>query len=406
LKFMSKLTVSDLTESQVRGKRILFRADFNVPLDASGQVSDDTRIRSTLPTIRALQAMGGRVILASPLGRPKGEADPSLSLAPVARALESLLETPVAFVPAIVGRQVEEAVAGLGEGGVLLLENTRFLPGETANDPGLSEDLARLADLFVMDAFGTAHRAHASTEGAARVIRDRGGLAVAGLLLERELRFLGEALAAPERPFVAVMGGAKISGKIDVIEALLPRVDLLLIGGAMANTFFLALGLDTGKSLVEPDRVEMAARLLDAAGERILLPVDCVVGDVIGDDARTRVAARTEVGAEELIGDIGPETALLFGASVAEAGTILWNGPMGVFESGPYAEGTLAVARSVATATRNGAVSVVGGGDSAAAAEVAGVADSMTHISTGGGASLEFLAGRELPGVAVLSEGA
>ncbi len=403
---MSKLTVSDLTESQVRGKRILFRADFNVPLYASGQVSDDTRIRSTLPTIRALQAMGGRVILASHLGRPKGEADPSLSLAPVARALESLLETPVAFVPAIVGPQVEEAVAGLGEGGILLLENTRFLPGETANDPGLSEDLARLADLFVMDAFGTAHRAHASTEGAARVIRERGGLAVAGLLLERELRFLGEALAAPERPFVAVMGGAKISGKIDVVEALLPRVDLLLIGGAMANTFFLALGLDTGKSLVEPDRVEMAARLLDDAGERILLPVDCVVGDVIGDDARTRVAARTEVGAEELIGDIGPETALLFGASVAEAGTILWNGPMGVFESGPYSEGTLAVARSVALATRNGAVSVVGGGDSAAAAEVAGVADSMTHISTGGGASLEFLAGRELPGVAVLSEGA
>ncbi len=402
---MPKLTVADLSEEQVRGKRVLVRADFNVPLDGSGGVADDTRIRGTIPTLKALRALGGRLVLCSHLGRPKGEPDPAFSLAPVARSLGELLDAPVTFLPATVGPEAERAAEGLGDGDVLLLENTRFLPGETTNDPELSERMAGLADLFVMDAFGSAHRAHASTEGAPRVLRERGGLAVAGLLLEKELRFLGGALENPERPFVAVMGGAKISGKIDVIETLLPRVDRLLIGGAMANTFFLAMGLETGKSLVEEDRVEMARQLMDRAGDRILLPVDCVVGDSIDVGAETRIAPRDSVTAEGVIGDIGPDTARLFGEEIAAAGTILWNGPMGVFEAPPFAGGTLAVARSVADATRAGAVSVVGGGDSAAAAEAAGVAGAMTHISTGGGASLEFLAGRDLPGVTVLSEG-
>ena len=340
----------------------------------------------------------------SHLGRPKGSPDPAFSLAPVARRLASLSSAPVRFVADTVGEEARAAVESLAEGEILLLENTRFLPGETDDDPALGEAMAALGDLYVNDAFGSAHRAHASTAGVARTVKASGGLAVAGLLMEKELAFLGDALDEPERPFVAILGGAKISGKIDVVEALLPRVDRLLIGGAMANTFLLALGLPVGKSLVEEDRVSMARELMDRAGDRLVLPVDCRVAHGIAADAATRVAPRDGVGAGEVIGDIGPETEGLYRDVVRQARTILWNGPMGVFEMEPFAHGTLALARAVAEATEAGATSVLGGGDSAAAAEAAGVSDRLTHVSTGGGASLEFLAGAELPGVAVLSD--
>jgi len=402
---MAKALLSDLSDAALQGLRVLVRADLNVPLDAAGEVSDDTRIRASLPTLARLTSAGARVVLLSHLGRPKGVPDPAFSLAPVARALAAALDAPVRFVPQLVGPSVDEAIRSLGDGELLLLENTRFDPGETANDPALAEVLGGYGDLFVNDAFGTAHRAHASTEGVARHIRAGGGQAVAGLLLARELRFLGGALSAPERPFVAILGGAKISGKIDVVEALLPRVDRLLIGGAMANTFLLALGFDVGRSLVEPDRVDMARELLERAGESLILPVDVRVADEIAPDATVRVAARGGVRPEERIGDIGPDTERLFADEIRAAKTVLWNGPMGVFEMTPFREGTVGVARAAADASAAGAITVLGGGDSAAAAEVAGVADDLTHISTGGGASLEFLAGSPLPGIEALSEG-
>lgn len=402
---MAKALLSDLADPALRGKRVLVRADLNVPLDASGGVSDDTRIRASLPTLQRLTEAGAKVVLLSHLGRPDGAPDPAFSLAPVAHVLSDALGATVRFVPELVGPRVDEAVHGLADGEILLLENTRFDSRETANDEGLSEVLAGYGDLFVNDAFGTAHRAHASTEGVARIVRGRGGLAVAGLLLAKELRFLGDTLAAPDRPFVAVLGGAKISGKIDVVEALLPRVDRLLIGGAMANTFLLALGFDVGRSLVEPDRVDMARGLLDRAGDRLILPVDVRVADEIAPNAPVRVCARGSVGPQERIGDIGPDTERLFAEEIRAARTVLWNGPMGVFEMTPFSHGTVGVARAAADATDAGAVTVLGGGDSAAAAEVAGVADRLTHISTGGGASLEFLAGSVLPGIEALCEG-
>lgn len=400
---MPKRLLRTLPREELRGRRVFVRADLNVPLD-EGRVADDTRIRASLPTLELLTAAGARVVLTSHLGRPKGAPDAAYSLAPVAERMGELLGTPVRFVPEPVGEGARAAVEDLAEGEVLILENTRFLPGETANDPELASRFAEYAELYVNDAFGTAHRAHASTAGVAEAVRAKGGIAVAGLLLEKELAFLGDALESPERPFVAVLGGAKISGKIDVVEALLPRVDRLLIGGAMANTFFLALGLEVGKSLVEEDRVAMARDLMERAGDRLLLPVDCRVADRIAADAEARVVARNEVSEADLIGDIGPESESLYDSVVAEAGTILWNGPMGVFEMEPFAEGTLALARAVAEATDRGATSVLGGGDSAAAAEAAGVSERLTHVSTGGGASLEFLAGADLPGVAALSE--
>jgi phosphoglycerate kinase len=402
---MAKALLSDLADPALRGLRVLVRADLNVPLDAAGGVTDDTRIRASIPTLERLTRAGARVVLLSHLGRPKGAPDPAFSLAPVARVLAAELDAPVRFVPELVGPQVDEAIRSLGDGELILLENTRFDARETTNDDALAEVLAGYGDLFVNDAFGTAHRAHASTEGVARHLRARGGRAVAGLLLARELRFLGEALAAPERPFVAILGGAKISGKIDVVEALLPRVDRLLIGGAMANTFLLALGYDVGRSLVEPDRVDMARALLDRAGDSLILPVDVRVADEIAPDAAVRVCPRGSVGPEERIGDIGPDTERLFAAEIRGARTVLWNGPMGVFEMTPFREGTVGVARAAADASEKGAVTVLGGGDSAAAAEVAGVAERLTHISTGGGASLEFLAGSLLPGIEALSEG-
>lgn len=399
---MSAKTVAHLSRDQISSKRIFVRVDFNVPLSADGSISDDTRIVRALPTLNHLLEAGGRLVVTSHLGRPKGEWKEEFSLRPVAEHLGRILEYPVYFSPELVGEDVVRAVEKLENGQLLLLENTRFHPGETQNDPELARDLARLGDLYVNDAFGAAHRAHASTVGVAQAIRKRGGQAVAGFLMERELRYLGLVMEKPERPFVAILGGAKISGKIDVIQSLLPKVDRLIIGGAMANTFFRALGLDTGASLVEEDRVEMAREILETAGGRILLPVDCVVGRELAPDAETRVVPRDGVGSEDRIGDVGPASEALFAEVLKEARTVVWNGPMGVFEMSPFAHGTVSVARSVARVTDEGGVTVVGGGDSVSAAENAGVTDHLTHVSTGGGASLEFLSGAALPGVEAL----
>jgi phosphoglycerate kinase len=400
---MSKKTVSDLDPSTLSGRAVLVRADLNVPVE-DGKITDDQRIRASIPTLRLLIEAGARVILLSHLGRPKGAPDPAFSLAPVAARLGKLLGQRVRFVPASAGPEVEAAAAELRNGDVALLENTRFMAGDTKNDPALAASWAALADLFVNDAFGAAHRAHASTSGLAEAVMARGGEAVAGLLMARELRFLGDALDHPERPFVAILGGAKISGKIEVIDALLPRVDRLLVGGAMANTFFKALGLETGASLVEDDRIDVARGTLERAGERLVLPVDCVVAAEIVDGAPTKVVRRSEVGAGDHIGDIGSATRDVFAREIAGARTVLWNGPMGVFEVDAFAGGTVALAQAVASACDGGATAVVGGGDSAAAARKAGVAERITHISTGGGASLEFLAGDALPGVVALTE--
>jgi phosphoglycerate kinase len=398
-----KRSLGDLSPAELRGRTVLVRADLNVPIEG-GEVTDATRVRATLPTLRHLRAAGARIVLFSHMGRPKGAPDPRYSLRPVAALLGELLGSPVAFCEAPSGVEARRGAARLGEGEVLLLENTRFLPGDTANDPALAREWAELADIFVNDAFGAAHRAHASTTGVAEEVKKRGGTAVAGFLLEREVRFLDEALREPARPFVAVLGGAKISGKIDVIQALLPRVDRLLVGGAMANTFFRALGLETGVSLVEDERVDLARELLETAGDRLLLPVDCVVAPELAAGAPVRTTPREQVAQGERIGDVGPVTRESFGRVVQEAGTVVWNGPMGVFEVPPFDEGSVAMARSLAEATERGALTVVGGGDSVAAVEAAGVADRITHISTGGGASLELLAGVPLPGLLALSD--
>lgn len=399
---MPAKTVADLAQERITGNRILVRVDFNVPLGEDGEITDDTRIVRALPTLNYLLGRGGRLVVTSHLGRPKGVENPALSLRPVADHLATLLDFPVRFSPDLIGEEAASAVEALGDGELLLLENTRFHPGETKNDPALSDALARFGELFVNDAFGTAHRAHSSTVGVGEAIRAKGGEAVAGFLMEKELQYLGLALEAPERPFVAVLGGAKISGKIDVIQALLPRVDRLIIGGAMANTFFRALGLETGDSLIEEGRVEVARAILQEAGDTILLPVDCVVAREISPLAKTRVVARDEVGEGDRIGDIGPGTESLFAEVLKGARTVIWNGPMGVFELPLFAQGTLAVAEAVAGVTDAGGTTVVGGGDSVSAAELAGVSQRLSHMSTGGGASLEFLAGAVLPGVAAL----
>jgi phosphoglycerate kinase len=394
-------SVADLADAQLHGRRVLVRVDYNVPVEG-GRVTDETRIRATLPTLRRLRERGARIVLISHLGRPKGRWNEEFTLRPVAEALSAHLDAEVRFVSDVAGAEARAAIDGLPPGGVVLLENVRFLPGEETNDPKLAEDLAGLADVYVNDAFGTAHRAHASTCGVAEVLRREGRPAVAGLLMQRELEFLGGALEAPEPPFTAIIGGAKISGKIDVIENLLPRVDHLLIGGAMANTFFRALGLETGQSLVEEERVELAAELLERAGGKLVLPVDCVVAGEAKAGARTWLLARDEVPPEGRILDIGPKSVATFRDFIERSRTLLWNGPMGIFEIDDFAEGTLGVARAVADATRRGATSIVGGGDTASAIAGAGLEDAVTHVSTGGGASLEFLEGRTLPGVAAL----
>lgn len=400
---MNKRNITALESGSLRGSRVLVRVDYNVPIE-DGAVTDDTRIRATLPTLQLLTDNGARVVLVSHLGRPKGKWRDDMSIAPAAARLAELVDAPVRFVADVVGGDAKEAVDALSPGSILVLENVRFLAGEETNDPKLSEALAGFADIYVNDAFGSAHRAHASTCGVAEVMKEAGRPAVAGMLMEKELRFLGGALESPERPFAAILGGAKISGKIDVIENLLPRVDHLLIGGAMANTFFRALGLETGKSLVEEERVEMARTLLDRAGSKIVLPVDCVVAGEAKAGARTWLLARDDVPPEGSILDIGPKSVATFRDFIERSRTILWNGPMGLFEIDDFAEGTMGVARAVADVTARGATTIVGGGDTAAAVEEAGLADRMTHVSTGGGASLEFLEGRTLPGVAILDD--
>lgn len=390
---MNKKTIRDI---EVAGKRVLVRVDFNVPLDKAGQITDDTRIRAALPTIEYLRDKGAKVIVCSHLGRPKGKVAEEFRLTPVAKRLSELLGTPVRKTDDCIGPEVEKAVAAMKPGDVLLLENLRFHAEEEANDPGFAKQLAALADVYVNDAFGAAHRAHASTEGVAHFLP-----AVAGFLMERELTFLGKALADPTRPFVAILGGAKVSDKIGVIENLLPKVDWLIVGGGMANTFLKALGYEVGASLVEEDKVELAKDLLQRAGKKLMLPVDVVIADAFAADAKHQTVPVDKVLPGWRILDIGPQSVEAFNAVLKKAKTVVWNGPMGVFEFPAFAAGTVAIAKSLA---ETDATTIIGGGDSAAAVEQAGVADKMTHISTGGGASLEFLEGRVLPGVAALQD--
>jgi phosphoglycerate kinase len=389
---VTKKTVRDVS---VKGKRVLVRVDFNVPLEDS-QVGDDTRIRAALPTIRYLLEQGAAVILMSHLGRPKGQVRDELRMDPVARRLSELLGREVVKLDECIGPEVENAARALEPGQVLLLENLRFHPEEEGNDEGFAQKLASLADIYVNDAFGTAHRAHASTAGVPRYLPS-----VAGFLMERELEMLGKTLADPARPFVAILGGAKVSGKIGVIRSLLSKVDLLLLGGGMANTFLKALGHEVGASLVEDDSLEVARDILAEAGDRLLLPVDVVIADAFSEDANAQTVSVEQVPIDWRILDIGPRTVALFEERLAPAATVVWNGPMGVFEFPRFAAGTIALATSL---TRTQATTIVGGGDSIAALRQAGLADKMTHVSTGGGASLEFLEGKVLPGVAALED--
>ena len=396
---MAKMGLRGLS---VAGKRVLVRVDFNVPI-REGKVGDDTRIRASLPTIRYLTEQGARVVLLSHLGRPKGKRDPAMGLEPVRVRLAELLGKPVRFASDCVGEVAEHAVAALSDGEVLLMENVRFHREEEANDPVFAGRLAASCDLYVNDAFGTAHRAHASTEGVARVLKP----AVAGFLMEKELDYLGSALEKPARPFVAVLGGAKVSGKIEVIENLLTKVDALAIGGAMMFTFLRAQGIATGGSLVEEDRIPVASRLLSKVGSsrvNLELPVDCrVAASTDGSDPGVVVPV-TEIPAGKLGVDIGPATIGRFTTLIRGASTVVWNGPMGIFEVAGYAEGTRAIAKALAEATSRGTITVVGGGDSAAAINQAGLSQAVSHVSTGGGASLEFLEGKTLPGVAILTD--
>lgn len=397
---MKKKTIADLPDQTLRGRRALVRVDFNVPLDSAGNVADDTRIRAALPTIEYLCERGARVVLFSHLGRPKGGPDPKYSMAPTARRLAELTPRTVTFVDESAGERAVAASRAVGEGEIVVLENTRFHAGEEKNDAELSRAFAALGDFYVNDAFGSAHRAHASTAGVASLLRP----AVAGFLMQKELDYLGSAVANPQRPFVAILGGAKVSGKIDVIEALLPKVEGLLIGGAMACTFYRAMGLETGKSLVEPDRVELAHSLLDRARMRLTLPHDAVVAPALEEPAKAHTVRRDAIPPDEAMYDIGPDTIASYARAIAAARTILWNGPMGVFETPPFDAGTRAIASAMAEATQRGAITIVGGGDSAAAVAEAGLERQMSHVSTGGGASLEFLEGKVLPGVAALDD--
>lgn len=389
----NKKTVADVP---VTGQRVLVRVDFNVPMDTSGDITDDRRIREALPTIKYLIDHGAKVILVSHLGRPGGQPNPKYSLRPVAEHLQKLLGQPVTFVPETVGPVAEAAVQKLMPGQIALLENVRFCPGEEKNDLGFAEQLAKLADLYVNDAFGTAHRAHASTVGITRFLP-----AVGGFLMEKELQALGSALESPRRPLVAIVGGAKISSKISVLRNLLPRVDHLLIGGGMANTFLRAQGYEIGRSLVEVDQIPVARQVILAAGLKLNLPVDVVVATQPRPSALATVTSVDQVAGDQMILDVGPQTVDRFARIVATAGTVIWNGPLGMAEVPPFAEGTLGVARAVA---QSSGTSIVGGGDLVGVLEQLGLADRMSHVSTGGGASLEFLEGTILPGVAALED--
>jgi phosphoglycerate kinase len=391
-----KATIRDLKD--LRGARVFVRVDYNVPLEGAS-ITDDTRIRASLPTLEALRKAGARLVLASHLGRPRKGPDPAFSLKPAAARLSELLGVPVTMAPDCVGPEVAALAGKLGDGDVLLLENVRFHPEEEKNDAAFAARLVQDtgATVFVNDAFGSAHRAHASTEGVSHHV----ATSVAGLLMEKELRYLGLALEAPERPFVAVLGGAKVSDKIEVIESLLPRVDALLVGGGMAYTFFRAQGIDTQKSLVEADKIDLARGLLERAAGKLRLPVDHVVAAAFKEDAERQTLPVAETPAGWMGLDIGPQTARAFAEEAGRAKLVLWNGPMGVFEMAPFAEGTLAMARALADSP---GTSIVGGGDSVAAVTQMGLADKIDHVSTGGGASLEFLSGEPLPGVACLRE--
>jgi phosphoglycerate kinase len=390
---MDKKTLQDVS---VANKRVLVRCDFNVPLDDNGQITDDLRIQAALPTIRYLLEHDAAVILCSHLGRPQGKVVDALRLDPIAERLADLLDRPVSKADQVVGEEVSAAAEAMRPGDVLLLENTRFEAGDEKNDPELSRKLAALADLFVNDAFGAAHRAHASTAGVAAYLP-----AVSGFLMGREIDVLGTALNTPQRPLVVILGGAKISDKIGVIKNLLTKADRILIGGGMANTFFAARGYEMGDSLVEKDAVETASELMAQAGDKLVLPVDAVIADAFREDAQRKTVLPEEVQPGWRILDIGPQTVRLFSDIIGDAGTVIWNGPMGVFELAPFATGTFEIARALAGSS---AMTIVGGGDSASAVQESGVADAIGHISTGGGASLEFLEGLELPGVAALED--
>lgn len=397
---MAKLFIEDLS---VAGKRVLVRVDFNVPVNEQGVITDATRIEASLPTITYLRDNNAKVILMSHLGRPKGEKNPKYSLRPVADDLKRRLGDGVRFVDDCIGPNVSEMVTKMNNGEILLLENLRFYKEEEKNDPEFSKKLAALGDIYVNDAFGTAHRAHASTEGVTHYIDQ----CAAGFLVKKEIDYLGKALENPQHPFVAILGGAKISGKIDVIQNLVGKVDTLIIGGGMAYTFFKAQGKEIGKSLLEEDKISMAKQILEDAQAKdttLLLPVDCVVGNDFANDTERKTVSADEIPADMMAMDIGPETVKVFSEALSDAKTIVWNGPMGVFEFENFAKGTNQIARILAESTRKGAKTVIGGGDSASAIAQAGLSDQMSHISTGGGASLEFLEGKVLPGIKALTD--
>ncbi len=400
---MSKKTIANLTSADLSGKRVLVRADFNVPLDGDGKITDDTRIRAALPTIQDLTSKGAKVVLASHFGRPKGQVNESMRLTPVAARLSELLGQSVAKCDDCIGDEVAAKVGALQNGQVALLENVRFHAGEEANDPEFARQLAAVADLYVNDAFGTAHRAHASTEGVTHHLSP----SVAGYLIEKELKYLQAAIESPQRPLAAIVGGSKVSSKIGVIETLLDKVDKLLIGGGMIFTFYKARGLAVGKSLVEEDKLELARKLEAKAKEKgvaLLLPTDVVVADNFAADANAQTVSINDIPDGWMGLDIGPNSVKEFQAALSDCKTVIWNGPMGVFEFDKFAAGTDAVAHSLAAITETGADTIIGGGDSVAAVEKVGVAEKMSHISTGGGASLELLEGKVLPGIAALDE--
>ncbi|MGL5032434.1 MAG: phosphoglycerate kinase [Microcystaceae cyanobacterium] len=405
---MPKQSIANLTPADLDGKRVLVRVDFNVPLDDAGAITDDTRIRAALPTIQDLSSKGAKVILVSHFGRPKGETlvervKDNLRLTPIAARLSKLLGKPVAKPNDCIGAEVETAIAALGNGDVLLLENVRFHPGEEKNDPEFAKKLAANADLYVNDAFGTAHRAHASTEGVTHYLKP----SVAGYLIEKELQFLQGAIEEPQRPLVAIVGGSKVSSKIGVIETLLEKCDKLIIGGGMIFTFYKARGLSVGKSLVEEDKLELAKTLeakAKAKGVQLLLPTDVVIADDFSPNANSQTVSIENIPDGWMGLDIGPDSIKAFEDALADCKTVIWNGPMGVFEFDKFAAGTEAIAHSLAALTAKGATTIIGGGDSVAAVEKVGVAEKMSHISTGGGASLELLEGKVLPGIAALND--